>query len=215
MLIEYKAKDDVSLKEMKAKFNTWLTEYSPWLLKTKSFKDYKEKNAFKQSFIKGNLLQCFAKNFNEMIGREYKLLQNHKSIVIGNCEGAYLELISRLMNVFIETLDCLKICHQLSKTNNFKVVYTGLLNLGLEDKCESNLARLKRIVIFIFDYFNNKLINFDKKTIKKVTASLKTCIKSFLKAKIIARKEAINEYVGKVNIYPLKTKPKIYTLRPI
>ena len=32
-----------------------------------------------------------------MIGREYKLLQNHKSIVIDNCEEAYLELITRLL----------------------------------------------------------------------------------------------------------------------
>ena len=214
-IAEFPAKCNYSLETISAKLSGWVS-YCPWQ-DGRSLEDYYEKNAFKASFILGNMLQCFSSAYNRMNHRTCKVSNLHQSMIIEDLDMAWRNLLyDKLLTPFIESLDSLDMNKQsIDNEMTENELYKSFIDMGMRRGYLTKPSdRLKTMIGFIFRFIKQEL-NKTTALIRESLNKLKDALGSFIWGKMIASKTTIRKTVGRLKCYQLYKGIDIYTLRPI
>jgi hypothetical protein len=214
-IAEFPAKYNFTLDQIRAKLCAWVS-YCPWQ-SNRTLDDYIEKNAFKASFILGNMLQCFASAYNRMHNRKSKVSNLHESMIIEDNYYAWHNfLYEQLLPPFIDSLDVFGIEYDsIHKGLRLKVLYKSFLKLGMHPiYSKKTVDRLKVMVGFIFKFIREKL-NKTTRVIRRSLNNFKDAVGSFIWGKMIACLRTIRNTVGQLKCYQLYKGIDLYTLRVI
>jgi hypothetical protein len=214
-IAEFPAKCNYSLDKISAKLSGWVS-YCSWQ-GGRSLEKYYEKNAFKASFILGNMLQCFSYAYNRMNHRKCKVSNLYKSMIVEDIDTAWHNLLyDKLLTPFIESLDSMDMNKQsINQEMNQNELYKSFIDMGMRRGYLNNPSdRLKAMIGFIFKFIREEL-NKTTFIIRESLNKFKDAFGSFIWGKMIASKATIRKTVGRLKCYQLYKGIDIYTLRPI